>query len=217
MNIRVGAIVLACLLGIDVGSEARGQDKYYAVIFGVQDGPNRFREAHSFATFVRVRRKPVQILDQATISWLPASGVVDLRNRPERGTNHPLKKSLQLVTRAQTIAQWGPFEIKEELFERAKKQDQFLRSGSIQYKAVDVVSRPAGVAVNCEHSISDIVRNPGDPFVKTGTARGHLGSFLVAEHLRSWMIEPTVVHDWLNSPLGLDDYAIAKKGWSWPN
>jgi hypothetical protein len=217
MNIRVGAIFLGCLFGIHAGSEACGQDKFYTVIFGVQDGPNRFREAHSFATFVRVSGKPVKIVDQATISWLPASGVVDLRNRPERGTNHPLKKSLEIVTRAQTIAQWGPFEIKEELFERAKKQDQFLRGGGILYKAVDVATRPAGVAVNCEHSISDIVRKPGDPYVKTGTARGHWGSFLVAEHLRSWMIEPTVVHDWLNGPLGLDAYPIAKKGWSWPN
>jgi hypothetical protein len=48
-----------------------------------------------------------------------------------------------------------------------------------------------------------------------GIARGHWGSFLVAEHLRSWMIDPNVVHDWLNGHLGLDGYPIAKKGWNW--
>ncbi len=216
MNFKIVAMLVACLLGMHAGSEACAQDKFYAVIFGVQDGPNRFREAHSFATFVRARRQPVRILDQATISWLPASGVVDLRNPPERGANHSLKKSLEIVTSAQTIAQWGPFEINEDLFQRGKRQAQFLDKGGTLYKAVDVRSRPAGVAVNCEHAISDIVRNPSDPFVRTGTARGHWGSFLVAGHLRNSMIEPAVVHDWLNEPLGLTAYRIAKKGWNWP-
>src|SRR5438046_2303288 len=71
MNTRAGVILLACIAGIHAGADARGQDKFYTVIFGVQDGPNRFREAHSFATFVRVRRPQVLIMDQATISWLP--------------------------------------------------------------------------------------------------------------------------------------------------
>lgn len=216
MNIRVGAMVVACLLSMHAGSEARAQEKYYTVIFGVQDGPNRFREAHSFATFVQARREPVRILDQATISWLPASGVVNLRNRAERGTNHTLKSSLELVTPAHTIAQWGPFEITQDLFQRAKRQAQFLERGGTLYKAVDLSTRSVGVAVNCEHAISDIVRNPGQPFVRTGTARGHWGSFLVAGHLRGSMIEPTVVHDWLNEPLGLNAYRITKRGWNWP-
>lgn len=215
MNIQTALILAASTFGIEGGADFRDLDKYYAVVFGVQDGPNRFREAHSFATFVRARRQPVEILDQATISWLPASGVVDLRNRPERGTNHPLKRSLEIVTRSQSIAQWGPFEIREELFSRAKRQDQFLSGGGTLYKAVDFTSRPAGVAVNCEHAISDIVRNPGDQFVRTGTARGHWGSFLVAGHLRSWMIDSEVVHDWLEGPLGLEAFPIAKRGWRW--
>jgi len=29
------------------------------------------------------------------------------------------------------------------------------------------------------------------------------------------MIEPVVVHDWLNRPLGLNQYAIAKGGWDY--
>ena len=209
-------MVAVCLSALYAASQAHAQEKYYTVIFGVQDGPNRFREAHSFATFVRVQRPPVRILDQATISWLPASGVVNLRNRAERGTNHSLKRSLELVTSTQTIAQWGPFETTEDLFQRAKRQAQLLESGGLLYKAVDFTTRTVGVAVNCEHAISDIVRNSGDPLVRTGTARGHWGSFLVANHLRNSMIEPTVVHDWLNEPLGLNAYRIAKRGWTWP-
>ena len=175
-----------------------------------------FQSAHSFATFVKASASH-RIVDQATISWLPASGIVDLKNRPERGINHTFRNSFEIVTRAQTVAQWGPFEIREELFDSAKRQEQLLKNGGTLYKAVDLLTRPSGVAINCEHSISDIVRNPGDPFVRTGTARGHRGSFLVAEHLRPWMIEPNTVHGWLEAPLGLEAYTIIKKSWNWPN
>ena len=37
-----------------------------------------------------------------------------------------------------------------------------LSSGGILYKAVDPFSRPAGVAINCEHAICDIALNPGE-------------------------------------------------------
>jgi hypothetical protein len=211
------AVVLASLVHLYAVSHAQAQDKYYAVIFGVQDAANRFNQAHSFATFVKAKRDPATIVDQATIRWLPASGIVDLKNRPERGTNHTLKNSFEIVTRAQSVAQWGPFEIREELFDRAKRQEQHLKSGAILYKAVDLLTRSPGVAINCEHSISDIVRNPGDSFHRTGTARGHRGSFLVAEHLRPWMIESNTVHPWVEVPLGLGDFTIVKKSWNWPN
>ncbi|MCI0639714.1 MAG: hypothetical protein L0Y72_26555 [Gemmataceae bacterium] len=237
MKAMIPALALASLFLLRAGSEARGQlpgqvsnvpgqgqvgnlsadlqpqDKWYTVVFGVQDGRNRFHKAHSFATFVRARKAPkVQIVDQATISWLPASGIVDLRRPPEKGTNHPLRKSLQDVHPGCAIAQWGPYEIREELFVRAKRQAKFLDSGGVLYKAVDFNTRPAGVAINCEHAVIDIARDRGQPFVRTFLARGHWGSSLVAEHLRGFMIEPNVVHDWLNGPLELDQHPIEKKG-----
>jgi len=93
------------------------------------------------------------------------------------------------------VAQWGPFEIQEELFDRAKKQAALLSSGAILYKAVDPFTRPAGYAINCEHAVCDIGLRPGKAIERTGTAHGHHGSYLVATHLRSWMIEPGVSHD----------------------
>jgi len=210
-------ILIACLFLLLAGSAARGQDKYYAVVFGVQDRNNRCCEAHSFAHFVQVRQELTgpEVVDQATISWLPAQGVVKLFKRGERGRNHTLKESLEIVKPGQAIAQWGPFEVKEELFHRAKKQVHFLSSGGILYKAVEPFARPAGIAINCEHAICDIGLNPGEAHVRTGTAHGHHGSYLVAVHLRSWMIEPGVAHEWLNRPLTLDQYAIAKGSWDY--
>lgn len=199
------------------GSTAHGQDNYYAIIFGEQDGGNRFCEAHTFATFVRVRLDidGPQTVDQATISWLPAAGKVKLLKRAEKGRNYTLEESFALVKPGHRVAQWGPFEIQEELFDRAKKQAALLSSGAILYKAVDPFARPAGYAINCEHAVCDIGLKPGEVIVRTGTAHGHHGSYLVSMHLRSWMIEPGVTHDWVNRTIKLDQYAIAKGGWDY--
>src|SRR5438132_13033673 len=92
-------ILIACLFLLLAGSPVRGQDKYYAVVFGVQDGKNRCCEAHSFAHFVQVRQELAgpEVVDEATISWLPAQGPVKLFKRAERGRNHTLKESLEIV------------------------------------------------------------------------------------------------------------------------
>ena len=196
---------------------AQGQDRFYAIIFGEQDERNRAIEAHSFATFVRIRQEAAgpTIVDRATISWLPAAGRVKLFKRAEPGRNYTLEESMALVKPGHKLAQWGPFEIQEDLFHRAKKQAALLSSGSVLYKAVDPLARTVGRAVNCEHAISDIGLRPGEALVRTGTARGHDGSYLVAMHLRSWMIEPGVAHEWVNRSLGLGQYAIAKGGWDY--
>lgn len=200
-----------------LADSARGQDKFYGIIFGEQDGGNRFCEAHTFATFVRVRLEVdgPQTVDQATISWLPAAGKVKLLKRAEKGRNYTLEESFALVKPGHRVAQWGPFEIQEELFDRAKKQAALLSSGAILYKAVDPFTRTVGYAINCEHAVCDIGIRPGESIVRTGTAHGHHGSYLVATHLRGWMIEPGVSHDWVNRTLKLDQHAIAKGGWDY--
>jgi hypothetical protein len=217
IHTMVRNIFSACALLLLAGSAVQGQDKFYAIVFGEEDGRNRCCEAHSFATFVRVRleAKGPKIVDQATISWLPAAGKVKLVKRAERGRNYTLEESFAMVKPGHKLAQWGPFEIQEELFDRAKKQSAFLSSGGVLYKAVDPFSRPKGVAVNCEHAICDIGLKPGESIVRTGTAHGHHGSYLVAMHLRIWMIEPGVSHDWVAHSLKLDQYTIAKGGWEY--
>jgi len=210
-------IGIAGVLLLLAGSTAQAQDKCYAIIFGEEDGRNRFCEAHTFATFVRVHLEGAgpEVVDQATISWLPAAGKVKLFKRAERGRNYTLEESFALVKPGHRVAQWGPFEIQEELFDRAKKQAAFLSSGGVLYKAVDPFSRPAGVAVNCEHAVCDIGLRSGESILRTGTAHGLHGSYLCAMHLRSWMIEPGVSHDWVGRSLKLDQYAIAKGGWEY--
>lgn len=209
--------VIACVVLLALGSAARGQDRFYAIFFGEQDGRNRICQAHSFATFVHVRLNATgpRIIDRATISWLPASGTVRLFKRAETGRNYNLEETFALVKPGHSVAQWGPFAIQAELFERAKKQEAFLSRGGVLYKAMEPFSRPAGVALNCEHAITDIGLRPGESIVRTGTAHGHHGSYLVATHLRSWMIEPGVAHVWVARSLKLDQYTIAKGGWDY--
>src|SRR3954449_559449 len=85
---------------------ARGQDRFYAIVFGEQDGPNGFCECHSFATFVQVRLQGSgsEIADQATISWLPAAGRVKLFKRAEPGRNYTLQESLAMIKPGHRIA-----------------------------------------------------------------------------------------------------------------
>src|SRR5438132_499827 len=103
-NIGISVVLLlyAC-------SAAQGQDKFYAIIFGQEDGKNRFCEAHAFATFVRIRLEAAgpEIVDQATISWLPAAGRVKLLKRAERGRNYTLEESFALLKPGHSVAQWG--------------------------------------------------------------------------------------------------------------
>jgi hypothetical protein len=206
--------IAGCLL-LSAGL-ARGEERFYAIIFGEQDGRNRCCQAHTFATFVRVRLDAgPRVVDRATISWLPAAGRVRLFKRAEPGRNYTLEESLAMVKPGHTLAQWGPFEIQEALFHRAKKQETFLSSGGILYKALDRRGRQAGIAINCEHAVCDIGLTPGESLIRTGTAHGHDGSYLVAMHLRSWMIEPGVAHEWVNRSLGLGQYTIARGGWDY--
>jgi hypothetical protein len=61
MKIIIRAGLIAALVLLTTRSAARGQDKCYAVIFGVQDRFNRCCKAHSFATFVRARQEAAQV------------------------------------------------------------------------------------------------------------------------------------------------------------
>ena len=41
------------------------------------------------------------------------------------------------------------------------------------------------------------------------------GSYLVATHLRRWMIEPGVAHEWVGGSLSLGQYVIARGNWDY--
>lgn len=178
--------------------------RYFATIFGVQDAVNSFTRAHTFAHFVEVDSGTVTRF--ATISWLPKSGKVVLFVPPETGRNHSLKESLDEPSKdGRRITKWGPFAIRPELFSRAERQQRRLELGEILYQAFDELNREEQIALNCEHSVSDIDTDGGLLF--TGTAHGNRGSRLVARHLRRWYLSEQT-HQWVSQLMGLYEYDI---------
>jgi hypothetical protein len=191
-------------------SAARGQDRYYMLIFAAEGEVAPARSAHTFATFIKVEEmEDMDIADwpmeMHTISWLPANLDVRLLASPEQGANLDLKATLDLEkSRNARVSAWGPFEIRKDLYDRAQAQIKRLNSGQVAYKAIDRRFRPRG-ATNCFHAISDIVDGP---LLDTGSAFGEAASRMVLQHISPSIIDPTEIHRNLVPRLGLTDYGI---------
>jgi hypothetical protein len=188
---------------------------YYMTIFSAQAvgsrGPSR---THSFATFVKAfgtgepaKGFPIEV---HTISWMPRSlEIVVLRGDPEPGTNLDLQSSLRWAeSKKSRVSMWGPYQIDEELFKRAVKQEARLNSGQVLYKANDRRFRP-GSASNCIHAISDLDLDNG--ILNTGLGRGDSASSQVAEHLERWMINPDRKHAWVVGRLSLGGQSVVQR------
>jgi hypothetical protein len=104
-------LMLAAWAALLDAPAARGEDRYYMMIFAFEGRPNLPRSAHTFATFIR--RQETQNLDPRkwpmeshTISWVsPTMNGQILLRPPEKGVNLDLAASLKLAGSlgAQTI------------------------------------------------------------------------------------------------------------------
>jgi hypothetical protein len=195
------------LLGIGAGA-SWADEAYYLIVFASQHPDNQPKYSHTFAAFVKATdpaaRKPT--LETAVISWLPATGTIDLaRLRPEQGKNFGLKETLDWAANLRAgVTAWGPFRVKKELYDSAVRQVKNLESGAIAYKAVDL-ARPTGAVTNCIHAVCDldIVKER----LLTGKARGDEASDRVARFFRPWIVEGEAPAG-LAESLGLTKYKI---------
>jgi len=188
-------------------------DSYFMMIFA-QEGPGHEPWlSHTFATFVKASgsgtNKNQYKIEGHTISWLPATlDVRLLRLSPERGKNFSLEETLRRAKSLNLrITMWGPYQINEELYERAVRQEKHLKQGAIGYKALDGRFRP-NVASNCFHAISDVDADNG--LLNTGTAHGDEATLMVLNHLKRWLLRPEEVHDWVARRMGVSDPAIVR-------
>jgi hypothetical protein len=190
---------------------------YYMVMFSAQTPSNDPRLTHSFATFVKATGTGDSAEDYRTevhtISWMPRSlNIRILRRRLEPGVNLDLQSSLRWAeSRNCRVLMWGPYEIDQELYDRAIQQEARLRSGRVLYKALDRRFRP-GIASNCIHAVSDLDVDNG--LLDTGHGRGHAASRQVAQHLNGWIIDRGQTHSWVANRLFLTDPAADR--WDLP-
>jgi hypothetical protein len=214
MGKACSAIVLALAATALLTGPVRAAEHYYVILFAAQGDPPVPRYSHTFATFIRaVGTSPASCaVETHTISWSPASMEIRLaRFFPERGVNLDLAASLRWArSLGARVCRWGPFEIRQDLYDRAQAQIARLSTGAVEYKVVDLGLRPQR-ASNCVHAVSDIAADDG--LLETGLDYGEEASYLVACHFRPWMIEPGQVHDWLWDRIGLSAAPIARCTW----
>ena len=149
--------------------------RYFLVVWGFQGPDNDVVDSHTFVSFYRGDDLAKGIVKPATISWLPATGVVQLFGS-EKGHNFTLAQTLRMACRSgRQLKSWGPYEIKPALFQRALKRIRRLQSGRIQYSMID--SDPG--TMNCIDAAGDLTSIPFD----SGIAWGFVASDAVVQHL----------------------------------
>src|SRR6516164_6396219 len=106
------AVVMA--IAVLIPGSARGEERYYGMIFGSQSSPKLLRYTHTWATFIRVVGEGddpagYQVY-QHSISWLPESRMIRVWSPiPEKGVNLDLDATLDAVYRnREHVTMWGP-------------------------------------------------------------------------------------------------------------
>ncbi|MDG3007642.1 hypothetical protein [Paludisphaera mucosa] len=204
------ALSMAC--GFAAG-EARGEDRYYAIVFGSQSRPKQLRYTHTWATFLRVSGEGADPnaleVYHHTISWLPESLEVRVWTpTAEKGVNFDLYQTLDFVQGAgESVTAWGPFQILPEVYTRSLNVKAILDSGQAQYRAIST-SRDLLIS-DCIHAVAavDPVFGRGHyPLIRVGKpASRYLARQVI---LRSAFDQGQVDASWLIPRLGLDQRGV---------
>jgi hypothetical protein len=168
--------ILAAVAVFGLAADAQAlplKGRYFVVVWSYQ-GSTDPAEAHTFATFYRgdqLARGDVQPL---TISWLPATGVVQ-PSGVEPGKNLSLGATLALASKhGFNVEALGPYEISAETYAHAQARVRLLNSGKVAYT---MINGPDG-AINCIEAAGSI-----DSPISTGASYGPSASAAVAQHL----------------------------------
>src|SRR3954470_14474863 len=134
------AITVIAMFSAFTAGSAKGEERFYSMVFGSQSSPKLLRYTHTWATFLRVvgegdDPRGYQVY-QHTISWLPASLVIRVLSPvPEQGVNLDLYATLDVVARnGESVTMWGPFEMRPELYARSLHIKAILDSGAVRYR-----------------------------------------------------------------------------------
>lgn len=153
---------------------------YFLVVWGYQGPDNDVVDSHTFASFYNGDDLARGVAKPVTISWLPATGVV----QPfvsEKGRNFSLRQTLAMACRSGRIVKsWGPYEIRPALYRMALRRIQLLKSERIQYSMIDIVPG----TLNCIDAAGDITPTPID----TGISWGFVASGEVVRHLSPYFV-----------------------------
>jgi hypothetical protein len=150
------------------------------MVWGFQGRDNDVVHSHTFASFYKGDDLSRGMIKPTTISWLPATGVID-PFASDPGHNFTLAQTLEMACRLdREVKSWGPYEIEPTLYQRAVKRVRLLNSGRVQYSMIDTAPR----TMNCIDAAGDLTPTPLD----TGIAWGFVASNAVVQHLSPYFI-----------------------------
>ena len=162
------------------GKQTALRGHYFLVVWGYQGETNDVVQSHTFASFYNGEDLAHGIIKPTTISWLPASHIVQPFG-VEKGHNFTLQQTLQMACQSgREVRFMGPYEIKPALFQRALKRIELLKSGRIRYSMFDT----AHGTMNCIDAAGDLTPTPLD----TGISWGFVASAKVVRHLSPYFV-----------------------------
>lgn len=201
-----------CLL---VPAVSRADEFYFATIFGSQKVLNDPSHTHSFATFVKATGCGPDWskyrLEAVTISWLPVTMTVHAQRwRPEPGHNFGLIETLDwAVADGQRISQWGPYQVKRELYDGAVQRAAELESGRVKYFASDLWRVREDVS-NCIYGVLGSTGKHDSLGVGT-LGFGEWASRFICMRFKHYLIDPDTEHLWLNERLEISNYPLVPR------
>jgi hypothetical protein len=214
------------------GTDVRGLDlpppgeHFYVIVFASQNFLKQPAYSHTFATVAHAAETGggpcgQTVQQHHTISWLPATlDIHPLRLHPEQGVNLGLLETLDWALKnGERISEWGPYECRPRFYRRFLVQKDFMESGSVGYQCVDNIGESArtGDGCDCIHAITDmdsLFSRANYPLIWYGEDAS--GNIVERLHERDWLLSATVIHDWLNEPLGLNAYPIIHRRYKKP-
>jgi hypothetical protein len=211
------SLALVAAVGLLGPAPVRADEYCFLVVFGAESAPKLPRYTHSWATFVRLtgcgRDLNAYQMEAFTISWMPATlEIRPLAPLPEPGANLDLHTTLRTVlAHREAVAQWGPYQIRPEVYQAALLQKARLESGQVRYKACDPSIGPRTRRVsNCIHALTDLEGGESRLLNPTILHHGHAASENITCQFieRGWIVYPEQRHDWIGARLGLGNYPI---------
>ena len=160
---------------------------FFVTLFATETRINFPATSHSFATFVAIKND--RIVEEVTISWIPAPGYFRRNYSLPRfltvpGKNYTVLDETVSLYEDHEFTVHGALEVTPELFMRAKNRIKYLDSGAAEYKGLILseIDRESSLdnmpaKLECIHAISDIA-GP----LKTGIDHGNRATRDVMRH-----------------------------------
>lgn len=140
------------------------RNRYFVIVWAYEGDGNAPRDSHTFATFYKGDDLAEGRVRPATISWLPARGVVSLLGA-EEGRNFTLTETFAIACRdGKRVARWGPYETRLDLYQRALARIRLLTSGRVAYSGLGLLPG----TMNCIKAAGDITDAPLNPGISWG-------------------------------------------------